>query len=127
MSNRLFNALLISMLFSTAAKADSKQGTNLEFARQSAQCASVFEYIGESPFQLAEIKDSFAEVKKLLIKSALAANGGNAEQISGWQTAIHAEMKTGGSTAIDSRVIACSKFLNDHDDLIRRYATLGTN
>ncbi len=126
MGNRLFNALLLSLLFSTTANADTSQGLNLEFARQSAQCASVFEYIGESPFQLAEIKDSFAEVKKLLIKSALAANGGNADQISGWQNAIHAELKAGGSPAIDARVIECSKFLNDHEDLIRRYTALST-
>jgi hypothetical protein len=127
MGNRYFNALLISLLSSTTANADQSQGLNLEFARQSAQCASVFEYIGESPFQLAEIKDSFAEVKKLLIQSALAANGGNADQISGWQNAIHAELKSGGSPAIDSRVIECSKFLNDQEDLIRRYTAVSTH
>jgi len=122
MSIRSIAGALLAAAFCLAPSSAHAVGpTNLEFSKQSIQCAYVMLLVAEATDD-AEMKSASTTLGETLVKAAANSNNMNESQLMGWQGEIEKEMQDGGTDTIGQKVKACQQFLQEKQDLIFLYS-----
>lgn len=122
MSIRITAGALLAAAFCLAPSSAHAVGpTNLEFSKQSIQCAYVMLLVAEAT-EDADMKTASTSLAETLVKAAANSNDMNKDQLMGWQSDVEKEMQTGGTDVIGQKVEGCQKFLQDKQDMIFLYS-----
>ncbi len=122
MSIRIAAGALLAAAFCLAPSSAHAVGpTNLEFSKQSIQCAYVMLLVAEAT-EDADMKTASTSLAETLVKAAANSNDMNKDQLMGWQSDVEKEMQTGGADVIGQKVEGCQKFLQDKQDMIFLYS-----
>lgn len=122
MSIRIAAGTLLAAAFCFAPPSAHAVGpTNLEFSKQSIQCAYVMLLVAEAT-EDADMKTASTSLAETLVKAAANSNDMNKDQLMGWQSDVEKEMQTGGTDVIGQKVEGCQKFLQDKQDMIFLYS-----
>ncbi|MFM6989205.1 MAG: hypothetical protein ACKOXG_11160 [Arenimonas sp.] len=122
MSIRIAAGALLAAAFCLAPSSAHAVGpTNLEFSKQSIQCAYVMLLVAEAT-EDADMKTASTSLAETLVKAAANSNDMNKDQLMGWQSDVEKEMQTGGTDVIGQKVEGCQKFLQDKQDMIFLYS-----
>lgn len=114
-------ALLAAALCLAPSSARAVGPTNLEFSKQSIQCAYVMLLVADAT-EDADMKTASTSLAETLVKAAANSNDMNKDQLMGWQSDVEKEMQTGGTHVIGQKVEGCQKFLQDKQDMIFLYS-----
>lgn len=122
MSIRIAAGALLAAAFCLAPSSAHAVGpTNLEFSKQSIQCAYVMLLVAEAT-EDDDMKTASTSLAETLVKAAANSNDMNKDQLMGWQSDVEKEMQTGGTDVIGQKVEGCQKFLQDKQDMIFLYS-----
>ena len=122
MSIRIAVGALLAAAFCLAPSSAHAVGpTNLEFSKQSIQCAYVMLLVAEAT-ENADMKTASTSLAETLVKAAANSNDMNKEQLMGWQSDVEKEMQGGGTDVIGQKLEGCQKFLQDKQDIIFLYS-----
>ncbi len=122
MSIRIAAGALLAAAFCLAPSSAHAVGpTNLEFSKQSIQCAYVMLLVAEAT-EDDDMKTASTSLAETLVKAAANSNDMNKDQLMGWQSDVEKEMQTGGADVIGQKVEGCQKFLQDKQDMIFLYS-----
>lgn len=122
MSIRIAAGALLAAAFCLAPSSAHAVGpTNLEFSKQSIQCAYVMLLVAEAT-EDADMKTASTSLAETLVKAAANSNDMNKDQLMGWQSDVEKEMQGGGADVVGQKIDACQKFLQDKQDMIFLYS-----
>ncbi|MCC6757437.1 MAG: hypothetical protein IT474_05655, partial [Arenimonas sp.] len=100
MSIRIAAGALLAAAFCLAPSSAHAVGpTNLEFSKQSIQCAYVMLLVAEAT-EDDDMKTASTSLAETLVKAAANSNDMNKDQLMGWQSDVEKEMQTGGADVI---------------------------
>ena len=114
-------ALSVAVLCFAPSSAHAVGPTNLEFSKQSIQCAYVMLLVAEAT-EDADMKTASTSLAETLVKAAANSNDMNKDQLIGWQGEIEKEMQAGDTGVIGQKVDGCQKFLQEKQDMIFLYS-----
>ena len=122
MSIRIAVGALLAAAFCLAPSSAHAVGpTNLEFSKQSIQCAYVMLLVAEAT-ENADMKTASTSLAETLVKAAANSNDMNKDQLIGWQGEIEKEMQGGDTGVVGQKIDGCQKFLQDKQAMIFLYS-----